>query len=103
MATATMRTNSPGQNDVVAIVASSCIEKDSGTFNFLKQQLTPSHTSQLAIVIFDAWRDGWGSDTGRSVSKMESYVRSLGFNASSIKLRMLFDPRCPMFGVRCWM
>ena len=80
----------------MAIVASSRIEKDSGAFKFLKQQLTPSHTSQLAIVIFDAWRDGWGSDTGRSVSKMESYVRSLGFNANSIKLRMLFDPRCPI-------
>ena len=79
--------------DVVAIVASSRIVESSSTYNFLKDQLSPFHTSRDAVIILDCWRDGWGYGTARSVRKIENYVRSLRFGAGA--LRMVYDPRCP--------
>ena len=79
--------------DVVAIVASSRIEESSNTYNFLKGQLSPLHTSRAAVIILDCWRDGWGYGTTRSIRQIENYVRSLGFDADKIMLRMVYDPR----------
>ena len=83
------------KNDVVAIVASSFIEVNSNAFNFLKAQLSTEHMSKDAVIILDCWRDWWGYGA-RSIRDIQNYVRSLGFNADRIKLRMLYDPRCPI-------
>ena len=82
--------------DVVAIVASSKIKEGSSTYKFLKDQLSPLHTSRYAVILLDCWRDGWGYGTTRSVRQIENFVRSLGFDAGSIMLRMVYDPRCPI-------
>ena len=83
------------KNDVVAILASSFIDVNSNAFNFLKAQLSQSHTSKDAVIILDCWRDGWGYGA-RNIREIQNYVRSLGFCVDRIMLRMLYDPRCPI-------